>query len=502
MSSGEIAHTAVVEFVIEKHKPRHSNLREKKFVSDISASSLQVIINQSCSLIIFFIASTYFDKNAFGEINWCLAVLMLSFAILGCGIDQVAVQKIASGNNVAVLQKIYLFHVLITGILFLTLLLVAGLFTINISERFNLFLLLSIGQLFAFISSPFKQIANGKEKFSSLLIMSTCANVTKVLALLVMAMMNSVNIYGFAFIYIIAAIIEWLVCLHISKTISPFKAPIQFEKKEYITLITESLPQLGIVMLNSAIARFDWILLGVVSTSAILAEYSFAYKAFELSTFPLLIIAPVLLPKVSRWFSNTKNESTDQKLKTLFLLAKSEIMLACFLSLVLNMLWVPVIDMLTHSRYGKVNALTILTLSCSVPFLYVNNILWSVNFAQRKMKLILGVFIVTFFIACIGDAILIPFFKGEGAAIAYLAAIVYQTFHFTKRTAMYDNGKLWRCLLSCCGSALISGLFAKYFTNILWVQLVMASGLYVMMIVLLKQFKTHDLLLSKNIFSK
>jgi len=43
---------------------------KKKFIDDISANSLQVIINQCCGLGIFYVLSTYLDKNDFGEINW------------------------------------------------------------------------------------------------------------------------------------------------------------------------------------------------------------------------------------------------------------------------------------------------------------------------------------------------------------------------------------------------------------------------------------------------
>ncbi len=56
---------------------------KKKIIHDISASSLQVIINQFSGVLVFFILSAYFTKNEFGEINWSLAVLMVAFAILG-----------------------------------------------------------------------------------------------------------------------------------------------------------------------------------------------------------------------------------------------------------------------------------------------------------------------------------------------------------------------------------------------------------------------------------
>ncbi|MEI9943374.1 MAG: hypothetical protein WDN26_04065 [Chitinophagaceae bacterium] len=67
--------------------------------------------------------------------------------------------------------------------------------------------------------------------------------------------------------------------------------------RDYFVLIKESLPLAGAVIMNVSIARIDWILLGLFTTDEQTAEYSFAYRAFELSPFPLLIIAPILLSR-------------------------------------------------------------------------------------------------------------------------------------------------------------------------------------------------------------
>ena len=54
---------------------------KRKFIHDISANTLQVIINQVCGVTIFYVLSVYFSKNDFGEINWALAVLLTAFSI-------------------------------------------------------------------------------------------------------------------------------------------------------------------------------------------------------------------------------------------------------------------------------------------------------------------------------------------------------------------------------------------------------------------------------------
>src|SRR5690348_15564650 len=94
----------------------------KKFIHDISANTLQVIIVQCCGLVIFYLLSTGLEKNEFGEINWALAVLLTAFGILSFGIDQIAVKRFASGSNAKQLLAVYCMHVLAAGTVFYILL--------------------------------------------------------------------------------------------------------------------------------------------------------------------------------------------------------------------------------------------------------------------------------------------------------------------------------------------------------------------------------------------
>jgi O-antigen/teichoic acid export membrane protein len=472
---------------------------KRKIVHDISASSLQVIINQICAVLIFYLLSKYFTKNNFGDINWSLAVLMMVFPILGCGIDQLTVKKIAAGNEVPAVIKLYLFHVIFTGLLFASVLVVTKVVAGTYLPRLNILIFLAIGQLFIFVSSPFKQIANGKEQFRLLLLMSTGANITRVLGLLVFGLLGWVNITYFILIYIVSSAAELVACLYLIQTLHVGHIGISVSLKKYLALIKEALPQLGVIVCNAGIARIDWILLGILSTSSVLANYSFAYKAFEFSTLPLLVVAPLLLPKITRWFQEFHQEHLYQKKKYLLVLARLEIALASWGILVLNICWSPVIDRITDNKYGAVNHYNILILSCSVPFLYVNNILWAVNFAIGKMKLILCVFVVTFLLTCAGNLLLIPHFHAEGSAIAYLTAIVVETLYFIVSTQLDNLHKVVYYLLLCIGSALISGWLSSLFSDSVWFQLGMATAVYFLIVSATRQIRVGDWVVLRNV---
>ena len=87
-----------------------------KLVNNLSANTLQLIINQLAGLAIFYILSIGLDKNSFGQINLALALMLAVFNILSFGIDQIAVRKIAGGEDPQFVLPLYIAHVLITGL--------------------------------------------------------------------------------------------------------------------------------------------------------------------------------------------------------------------------------------------------------------------------------------------------------------------------------------------------------------------------------------------------
>lgn len=435
----------------------------KKLTADISANTFQVILNQLSGILIFYFCSKFLDKANFGEINWSTALLYTSFSILGSGIDQMTVKKIASGHHPGSLAKLYLFHVLFTGLFFYLLLLSGSLLFRDFFGRHYLLIALGISQFLLFLSTPFKQVATGQERFHVLLYMSTCSNIVKAAGVLALGIAGRLSIQWVVWIFIAGAAIELGLCVYLSRALLKSSMTLPFSGKAYRGLIRESLPQLGSTIFNSAVARFDWILLGLISTSVVLAEYSFAYKVFEISTLPLLVLGPLLLPKFSRIFHDASQPDLLMGEGELLVLLRVEMILSSFIALLLNMLWDPFIDGITGGKYGAVNILIILVLSGCMPFLYLTNFLWTVNFAKGRLKEMFFIIMITFLINMVGDIVLIPFLHGLGAAIAYLAAIVIQTLLYTGLTRIGSFQKAWQSLLFCAGSAVLSGSLAKHF---------------------------------------
>ncbi|HEY4194834.1 MAG TPA: oligosaccharide flippase family protein, partial [Mucilaginibacter sp.] len=119
---------------------------KRKLVNNLSANTLQLIINQLSGLIIFYILSIGLDKNSFGQINLALALMLAIFNILSFGIDQIAVRKLASGENPQTILSLYISHVLIIGLAFYGLLFIGRSLFPAVSS-YNIILLIGAGKL-------------------------------------------------------------------------------------------------------------------------------------------------------------------------------------------------------------------------------------------------------------------------------------------------------------------------------------------------------------------
>ncbi|HEX5654351.1 MAG TPA: hypothetical protein VFX58_14815, partial [Chitinophagaceae bacterium] len=263
--------------------------------------------------------------------------------------------------------------------------------------------------------------------------------------------------------------------------------------RDYIQLIRDSLPQAGVVFLNASIARIDWILLGLLATPAITAEYSFAYKVFELSPLPLLILAPILLSRFSKYFGQYPDGQLTQRKTELGMLIRFEMIAATSIPLILNMVWTPLVDSLTVNKYGAVNEKVFFLLSCCSPFLYINNLLWSVLFAQNKLTLILRITLFTFLILLIGDLVSIPLFAAQGAAFVYLLAIIAEYLNYLRYTGLYRLRETWLSPLLCMGAALVSGVPAFLLTDEHWIRLAISLPVYSFLLLATKQLCISDI---------
>jgi O-antigen/teichoic acid export membrane protein len=200
-----------------------------------------------------------------------------------------------------------------------------------------------------------------------------------------------------------------------------------------------------------------------------------------------LAIAPILIPRFTKLF-----QQTDFKVDELKLLIRAEMIVAALVGLIINVCWAPVIDEITSGKYGSVNVKTIFILTLCMPFLYINNFLWTIFFAQGRLKAILVSFIITLVVNVGFDVILIPIFKNEGAAFAFLLACLVQTIYYIKKNNVANLTNLWVPLLLCVAAACFSGFAAKLLFTNYWLALPASVIFYIILLFATAQIKLSD----------
>jgi len=437
---------------------------KQSFRINLSATTIQLLTNQLFSLVVFYFLSKGLTKNDFGELNWTLAVFLALFSFLSFGIDQLIVKKIAEGKNKAEWLALHFFHVLVSGFLLYFVLIGLTILFPDFFRRHELLLLIGAGKLFLYLSTPFKAIASGTENFKAVLSMSVSSAIIKGLGILWLYYANEIHLPFIVLVFIVADCSELLLGLYLTRNTIGTEFSWKISISNYLKLVREAFPQIGIVLFSSALARIDWLLIGLFLTASNLAEYSFAYKAFEVSSLPLLAIAPLLVPYFTRQLRGGKKLDSDENVH---LLLRMEMVIACLASLCLNLLWNPLVDRLTAGKYGEVNTTTIFLLSVSLPVLYLNNFLWSIHFASGRLRFIFFSFALCFAANLIGNLCLIPTLGNNGAALAYLLSLAIQTVIYA--AGLKGKVKLdWQPFFICSLCAVLSGTLSKYSSLTLW----------------------------------
>jgi O-antigen/teichoic acid export membrane protein len=334
-----------------------------------------------------------------------------------------------------------------------------------------------------FISLPFRQLVTGRGAFGWLAVLASVSNVIRCLGLLGFVFFSGFTLSAVLVLFTVSAGAEWLLGAFV--VYSRLRVPIDRTPSfsGYSRLIKDSLPQVGLVFLNAGMARLDWILMGLFSTPAHTAEYSFAYRAYEFSPLPLLVLGPFLLNSFSRRYGGAAvtggvNGEAFQPPSWLDKFVRAGIIFGTFLPLLGVLVWAPLMDGLTLHKYGQSNSLSFLLLSCCIPFQYLINVYWTAEFASNRLGRIFTVTAISAGVVLAGDALLIPYFAGDGAALAWLIAMVVQFFLYTRRPLLPGAFEWNNKLFIGIGIASVAGGLAFVLTSSLLLRLGVATGIY------------------------
>lgn len=448
-----------------------SNLLKKIFSSGLQAVSVQIL-----GVLFFIIISYYLPKNEFGIIGWSNATAVLLTTALSFGLEQVVIRRIAASDRSDWAAAAYLFHAFAGSIIaFLVLITLSWLFG-DTNEKFVFLPWFFAAQALIYIGTPLKQFLNAKHKFAPYGVIAIISNICKISLAYYGLQKQMMSVDAVYKILIVCAMIELVGLLVYVFSRTGFV--MKFKWIAYTKLLKESVPQYIAMVFDTGLSRIDWILLGWIKNNDAVGDYSFAYRAYELTRLPITVIAPILINVFSRMLVNG-NKLDEEKQATVRKLYTVVMFLAMTMPVVLNMLWAPGLDWAYNGKYGSANATEFLLLSLCIPFQFTINLLWTLTFASKKYKKVTTITIITAVVNLILNLILIPLYGGLGAAIAYLITNVVQMVGYytvvEKQIMHFPLVSLYLFLFT--GVAVYFASTA--ITSNIALQLLMAVGVYV-----------------------
>ncbi len=410
--------------------------------------------------------------------------------LLSFGLEQSVVRRIAISKNSDWTVTAYLCHAIAGSLLSLLILFVIK--SIVKDENYSMHILpwVFLAQSIIYMASPFKQYLNANEKFAPYGLISFLSNLIKIISAIAFIFFALFSIQAVIYILIGCALFEFcsLFLFVVYKTNLRFV----FKFSLYIKLVKESLPLYIAALFDTSLARMDWILLGILSTKAITADYSFAYRAYDIAKLPVFILGPVILPKFVRAFSSGGfvNESKKKEINSLFAI---ETFVAVAIVLCMNIIWAPGINLITSGKYGHTNSFVFFIISLCLPLHFFINLLWTITYSEKKYKHISLITIITASSNVLLNLALIPFFGGIGAAFAYLASTLIQAIAYyivVCRSSLYIS-YLPIIIMSAIGIA--AYYTSLYISRVVAIQLSVAIVLFFAISLLLKQINSSHL---------
>ncbi|HEY8931145.1 MAG TPA: oligosaccharide flippase family protein [Mucilaginibacter sp.] len=456
----------------------------------IFSSGLQAISVQVLGGLFFYFISIYLTKNDFGIIGWANAVSMFLTTLLGFGLEQVVVRRIAASKRSDWAAAAFFLHS-VTGFIAVFLLLLVLNNIIKTDSGINKMLpWFFLAQGLIYIAVPLKQFLNAKEQFTPYGILAVISNLAKTFIAWALVEKSLLSVNTVLVILIITAGFE-LCCLLVYLLVKTGFS-FSFRFGAYIKLLKESSAQYLSVIFDSSLSRMDWILLGVMTSGPVLADYSFAYRAYELARLPLLIIAPVILPRFARLFSGN-NPIGNEHQNNINSFYRVEMFLAAGIPLLLNILWTPLLSIITHGKYGQSNAMEFLILSLCIPLQFFINLLWSLCFGAKLYKQVSYITVICAVTNVVLNVVLIHWFNGEGAAIAFLATTLLQAvLYYRLAGKMIITINIWPIILFTAEALAIYFAVTQFQLHFVF-QLAMAATGYVILIIASKQIKKEHL---------
>ncbi len=420
---------------------------------------MQTIAPQLLGMALFFAFSKWLPKADFGLMGWCTATAYLLATLAGFGLEQVVFRRLAAGSGKSNwAAKAFWIHNLATTVLALLVLLALAAF--SAAPKLRLLPFFFAAQAILSLATPFRLLLNARLQYGSYALATLTANAAKLLAAYLTHTTGNLTLPVAAVILISGNAVEYVLAWLVSRKHQSGSV----KGKAYRLLLREAVPQYLTVIFDVSLARLDWFLLGMLATTASVAEYSFAYRAFEVEKLPTAIVGSLFLPIAARWWTGDKKPSPDRQKAFSVLLFLIPALMG-WASLMVVALWQPLVGGVLKSEFGNASFLPLAILNLAMVLQFSINLLWVQTFAARQFRTIAKITAATALLSLLLNLVLIPNLATAGAALSLVAASFFQFACYARCARRLELHLPWRRLLFVFGVQ-ISGICAFIFLKI------------------------------------
>ncbi len=385
----------------------------------VSGAGMQTIVPQLLGMVLFVALSQWLPKDTFGLMGWYTATSYVLVVLTSFGLEQIVYRRIAAGSGSGDwAAKAFWVHNLVVSLVLLVVL--TGVAVLLPTAKTSLLPVFFATQALLSLATPFRLLLNARLQFKPYAIATILGNGVKLLGAFGLYQSGKLTLFSAGLIMLGGNLVEYLLAWRAFR-----KASRQvFRPKAYRLLLKEAIPQYLAVVFDVLLSRVDWILVGVLATTTALADYSFAYRAYEVERLPVTLMSSLLLPIVVR---NQTSERTlpevQASYRNLLLLVP---LVMSGVSWLVVLFWKPVVGGLLKSDFGNSSYVLVGILNLSLVFQFAINQLWIQAFAARKYVLITRITLFTAVLNLLCNLVLIPRFDASGAAWSIVISTTFQ----------------------------------------------------------------------------
>ena len=418
------------------------------------------IITWTSSFFLMMFLPRYLGADAYGRLYFAISLTMLGGLIIDLGFSNYFVKEVARDRT-----KVNLFFMNGIGLRIVAWLTAMAIMFLYVyitgftSELLSLLLILGFQKLLETISDLAHRIFQSFERlrYRSIAVIIERVSLS---AIAVTMLLLGYGVITIALVMAFSTFLNFLTCLYFIPRLVTIK--MQITISSWMKLIGGSLPFLISTFFSFVYYRIDVIMLSALTNNSVVGWYGAPYRLFDTMMFFPSILQIVVFPVFARLWKQSRNDFILNARRSL----DASIIIGFLIAFCLIALARPIVDLLFGLEHYLNSVILLQLLAVTLPLVYANFILGTVDTSSDKQKELSIVSIIATFINIGLNFWLIPLFQrssGNGAIGAAIATLITEICVLIMFGYLLPRGCFGKENLLVIAKSLIAGIISGIF---------------------------------------